>query len=88
MPFDSKTTPNSKVAGFDARTAKSMSPGSNMTFDDFPGLRFEVTGRNKSWIYRYKSPITDLMKQYKIGEWPALSFNAAVVKWEELRALK
>lgn len=39
----------------------------------------------KSWIYRYKSPQTGLMKQVAIGQWPAISYAAAVAAWEGLR---
>lgn len=71
---------------FDARTAKTLPAGEFLIFDAYPGLRFEVRKKTKSWIYRYKSPITGGMKQTKLGNWPALSWNAAIVAWEELRA--
>ena len=70
---------------FDARTAKTLPAGKSLTFDAFPGLRFEVGKKTRTWIYRYKSPLDGMMKQTKIGSWPALSWNAAIVAWEELR---
>jgi integrase len=70
---------------FDARTAKTLPAGKFMIFDAHPGLRFQVGKKSRSWIYRYKSPHDGLMKQIKIGTWPATSWNAAIVAWEELR---
>jgi hypothetical protein len=70
---------------FDAHAAKLLVPGKHITFADHPGLRLEASSTNKSWIYRYKSPVDGRMRQTKIGGWPALSFNRAVVAWEELR---
>ena len=72
---------------FDARTAKTLPAGQFLIFDAYPGLRFEVSKKTRSWIYRYKNS-ADLMKQVKIGAWPAISWNAAIVEWEELRRQK
>lgn len=70
---------------FDAREAKQLAPGAHIIMDDYPGLRLKATETGKSWIYRYKSLVDAKMRQIKIGAWPAMSFPAAVVKWEELK---
>jgi integrase len=70
---------------FDARTAKLLKPGEHLTIDDCPGLRLKATQSGHTWIYRFKSPIDALMRQTKIGAWPAVSLAAAVAKWELLR---
>jgi integrase len=73
---------------FDARTAKSLPAGQSLTFPAYPGLRFAAGKKSRSWIYRYKSPIDDIMRQIKIGAWPAKSWEGAVVEWEKLRAIR
>ncbi|MDE1138137.1 MAG: site-specific integrase [Paraburkholderia tropica] len=73
---------------FDARTASKLAPGDHLTFDGFPGLRLEATQSRRSWIYRYKSPIDQRMRQTKIGEWPAVGFPAAIAEWEKLRTAR
>jgi integrase len=70
---------------FDAREAKQLAPGAHIIMDDYPGLRLKATETGKAWIYRYKSLVDAKMRQIKIGAWPAMSFPAAVVKWEELK---
>ncbi len=71
---------------FDARAAKQLTTGQYFTISDCPGLRLEASLTRRSWIYRYKSPVDQLMKRVKIGEWPAMSVGAAMVAWERLRA--
>jgi integrase len=71
---------------FDAREAKQLAPGAHIIMDDYPGLRLKATVTGKAWIYRYKSLVDAKMRQIKIGAWPAMSFPAAVVKWEELKS--
>lgn len=73
------------MTSFDARAAKLMKPGERMYLSEHPGLRLETSKRCRSWIFRYRSPVTGLMKQIKIGEWPELSVSAAIVAWEELK---
>jgi integrase len=73
---------------FDARTASKLAPDEHLTFDGFPGLRLEAKKTRRSWIYRYKSPIDDNMRQIKIGEWPAMGFPAAIADWEKLRSAR
>jgi hypothetical protein len=70
---------------FDARAAKLLPPGGHYTMPDCPGLRFEASSTTRAWIYRYKSPVDGKMRQVKIGDWPAISINAAKAEWEKLR---
>lgn len=70
---------------FDARKIKQMQPGTHASIDGFPGLRIEATTSKRSWTYRYKSPVDGLMKQTKLGEWPAMSYGAAIAAWEAAR---
>jgi hypothetical protein len=70
---------------FDARAAKLLPPGEHYTMPDCPGLRFEASSTTRAWIYRYKSPVDGKMRQVKIGDWPAISINAAKAEWEKLR---
>ncbi len=79
------TLPEEKMP-FDARAAKLLVAGQHCTISECPGLRLEATASRRAWIYRYKSPIDQKMKQTKIGEWPAMSIAAATVEWERLRA--
>lgn len=73
---------------FDARAAKQLAPGQNITSPDYPGLRLEASETKRAWIYRYRSLIDGKLRQIKIGNWPAVSLHAAVVEWEKLRALR
>lgn len=73
---------------FDARGAKLLQPGQHFTISECPGLRLEASASLRSWTYRFKSPVDQRMRQVKIGTWPAMSFNAAVVAWEKLRDIR
>jgi len=70
---------------FDAREARLLQPGQHITIDDQPGLRLEATKTRRTWTYRYKSPVDERMRQVKVGDWPAMSYHAAVAQWEVLR---
>lgn len=70
---------------FDARAAKLLQPGQHFTISDCQGLRLEVSTKGRSWIYRYKSPLDQRMRQVKIGSWPEMSPARAEVEWEMLR---
>lgn len=70
---------------FDARAAKQLLPGEHMIVDGCPGLRLTASESRRSWLYRYKSPVDEKMRQVQIGRWPAMSLAAAVLAWEELR---
>ncbi|MGU7817064.1 tyrosine-type recombinase/integrase [Burkholderia sp. AW49-1] len=70
---------------FDARVASKLPSGEHLTFESFPGLRLQASTSRKSWTYRYKSPIDGRMRQVKLGEWPAMSFAAAISAWEQNR---
>lgn len=73
---------------FDARAAKLLQPGQHFTISDCQGLRLEVSTKSRSWIYRYKSPIDQRMRQVKIGTWPEMSAARAEVEWEKLRDIR
>jgi len=73
---------------FDPRAAKLLVPGQHLTLDEAPGLRLEASAETRSWIYRYKSPVSGLMKQIKVGVWPALGLAQALAKWSELKAMR
>lgn len=73
---------------FDARSAKSLKADEHIVVDGCPGLRLVASNNSKSWIYRYKSPVDNRMRQIKIGEWPAVAFPSAVAEWEGLRKLR
>lgn len=73
---------------FDARKIKLMQPGTHASIDGFPGLRVEATASKRSWTYRYKSPVDGRMKQTKLGEWPAMSYAAAISAWESARTTR
>lgn len=71
---------------FDARAVKLLAPGTHLTFPDAPGLRLVATASRRTWVYRYKSPVNDRMRQMKLGEWPALPPAGALAAWERARA--
>lgn len=73
---------------FDARAAKLLQPGQHIILPEHPGLRLTATATRRSWIYRYKSPIDGAMRQVKLGEWPAMSYPAAAVSWEQQRTAR
>lgn len=70
---------------FDAHAAKSLPPGEHLNVEGCPGLRLVVTASRRSWSFRYRSPIDGLMRQVKIGEWPAMPVAAAAGAWSKLR---
>lgn len=73
---------------FDARAIKLLESGQHITSQEYPGLRLEATETRRTWCYRYRSPINNALRQVKIGNWPAISVHAAIVKWEELRSAR
>ena len=73
---------------FDAKAAKLLEPGQHFTISDCPGLRLEATASTRSWVYRFKSPVDQRMRQVKIGAWPKVSISAAIVEWEKLRDVR
>jgi integrase len=70
---------------FDARAAKLLQPGQHLTISEHPGLRLVATETRRAWIYRYKSPADENMRQVKLGEWPAMSYPLAALEWEKKR---
>lgn len=85
-PADKTYTENRMT--FDARSMKLLAPGGYITSPEYPGLRFEAFTSQRTWTYRYRSPIDGKLRQVKIGAWPAMSVHAAVVAWEKLRDLR
>lgn len=73
---------------FDAKVMKTLPPGSYLTDPAYPGLRFVVGDKSKTFVYRYRHPVSDQLKQLKIGVWPALSIGGALVAWENLKKLR
>lgn len=73
---------------FDAKAAKLLEPGQHFTISDCPGLRLEATASTRSWVYRFKSPVDERMRQVKIGTWPKMSLALATVEWEKLREIR
>ncbi|WP_287913817.1 Arm DNA-binding domain-containing protein [Comamonas sp.] len=73
---------------FHARSAKSLKAGEHVVINGCLGLRLVASNSNKSWIYRFKSPIDDRMRQVKIGQWPSMALSAAVANWEGLRKIR
>ncbi len=72
---------------FDPRAAKLLLPGQHMMIDGCPGLRLVASTTRKSWTYRYKDS-AGRMKQVALGQWPAVSAQAAVAAWQSLRDAK
>jgi integrase len=72
---------------FDARAAKLLQAGQHLLIlPEHPGLRLERSATKWAWIYRYKSPVDDGMRQFKIGGWPKVQYHEAAKEWEKLRA--
>ena len=72
--------------GFDARAAKVLATGEHIAVDGAPGLRLVATETKRTWTYRYKSPVDGLMRQLRLGHWPAMGLPAALAAWERARA--
>lgn len=72
---------------FDARAAKLLKPGEHMVISGCLGLRLVVSASRKTWIYRYKAS-DGRMKQVAIGQWPAVTVQAAAAFWQAMRDQK
>lgn len=68
---------------FDARAAKLLAPGEHLTIPGCLGLRLVASAQFRTWTYRYK--VAGLMKQVRLGHWPAMPVQAAVAAWQGLR---
>ena len=73
------------MIAFDARAAKALVAGNHLTFESAPGLRLQATASTRTWVYRYKSPTDDRMRQVRLGHWPVMSPTAALVAWQHAR---
>lgn len=70
---------------FDARQAKLLQAGQHIIVDEAEGLRLVATATRKTWTYRFRSPVDGRMRQVAMGQWPAMSYAAALGAWETLR---
>lgn len=73
---------------YTARAARELLPGQHLIVQDAPGLRLVATETKRTWTYRYKSPVTGLMKQTKLGAWPAMGLPAALAAWHAQKAAR
>lgn len=73
---------------FDARAAKLLQPGKHIVVDGCPGLRLVASTQGRAWVYRYKSPVDGLMRQVKLGQWPAMAAGMAATRWQEVKDLR
>ncbi len=71
---------------FDAKKAKLLQPGTSTAIDGSPGLRMVASETKRTWIYRYRSPEDNSLKQIKLGEWPVLTYPQAIAAWGVARA--
>ena len=64
---------------FNARRAKALQPGEHIIVDDAPGLRLVARASRTTWLYRYKSPVDERMRQVAIGHWPEMGYPACLL---------
>ena len=83
--MDKSYAKESTDMGFDAKRAKALAPGDVIIVDEAPGLRLKATASTKTWTYRYKSPVDGKMRQVALGQWPAISYAAALGAWNAAR---
>lgn len=70
---------------FDVKAAKLLKAGEHLVIEGCPGLRLVVSATRKTWTYRYKAVGDGRMKQVAIGQYPAVSVQAAASQWQALR---
>jgi hypothetical protein len=70
---------------FDAREAKSLQPGQHVILTEAPGLRLVAATTRKTWVYRYRSPVDQRVRQIRLGHWPAMGLPAALAAWQKVR---
>lgn len=70
---------------FDARAAKALQPGQHLIVDEAPGLRLVAAATRRTWIYRYRSPVDQRVRQIRLGHWPAMGLPAALAAWQKVR---
>lgn len=86
-------TQNSKITNkpLSALAIKAMKPSDKVMSDagEYTGLRVTcgTTGK-KTFIYRYRSPVTDKITQIKIGGYPQVSLAEARVELRNLKELR
>lgn len=70
---------------FDARAAKLLQPGQHLILTEAPGLRLLATASRRTWVYRFRSPVDQHVRQIRLGHWPAMGLPAALAAWQKLR---
>lgn len=70
---------------FDVRAAKLLKAGEHLVIEGCQGLRLVASVSRKTWTYRYKAVADGRMKQVALGQWPAISVQAAASQWQTLR---
>lgn len=73
---------------FDARAARALQAGDHLTIPEAPGLRLVASASRRAWVYRYRSPVDQRMRQMKLGLWPAMGLPAALAAWERVKAAR
>ncbi len=46
-------------------------------------MRLVATASTRTWVYRYRSPLDQRMRQVKLGRWPAMGLPAAMAAWQK-----
>ena len=69
----------------DVAAAKRLRAGQFISFPEAPGLRLQGAASGCRWVYRYRSPADNSIRQVKLGGWPALPAHKALVAWEGKR---
>jgi integrase len=72
---------------FDVAAVRAMKSGDWFTFAGHSGLRLERNGASRTFLDRYRSPVDGRLRQVKLGRWPAISFEKAAVRWDEVQRL-
>ena len=65
---------------FDARQAKALQAGDDMTVPNAPGLRWVCSTAGRAWVYRFKSPrsswvLLSSCQPAVQGGWPVLNLS-------------
>jgi len=66
---------------------KLKATGNRLEISEPGGLRLVVGQRTKTWIFRYKSPVTDKARKHTLGKYPELSLKKARIALEDAREL-
>ena len=69
----------------DALAARQLQEGKHLTDPAFPGLRLVAIKTKRTWIYRYRSPVDNSIRQIPIGHWPNMPESKAQDEWSVLK---